>query len=156
MAWIHRLAPLLILALSACDVRPVDPTNLNLAQIEISPMADRKGQIARLALQAAFDPRNLNLPPLYRLEAQVTTGTRVPLEEASNLQTAIETLTLSAQLFDSQDSQIWSGSVRQSALYARHQLPSLALQTQEALWTTLSQKAALSMADDLAKVLADT
>ncbi len=154
MVRISGLVICLLLVLSACDVRPSGALPPALAEIEVAPMADRKGQIARLALQAALNPQGLDLPPRYRLEAQVSTATRVPLGEGSDLQTAVEILTLSARLLDATESQIWSGARSRTALYAKHQLPTLALDTQEALWADLAALAAQDMAQELSGVLA--
>ena len=77
--------------LTACDLRPAYDSAATeaLAQIEVPPMADRKGQIARLALQQALDPRHADLPKLYELQASVTTATRLVLGEGTALQLSL-------------------------------------------------------------------
>ncbi len=154
MVRISGLVLCLLFALSACDLRASGKLEPALAEVDVAPMADRKGQIARLALLVALDPQGLDLPPRYRLEARVSTETRVPLDEGSDLQTAVEILTLSARLFDASESQIWSGTARRTSLFAKHQLPTLALDTQEALWEDLAALAAQDIAQELSAALA--
>ncbi|MGB0785461.1 MAG: hypothetical protein ACPGRH_04800 [Alphaproteobacteria bacterium] len=146
-----------LLMFSACDLRPTyDPNVVGiLAQVSVSPMEDRKGQIARSALQRSLNPNLLNAEKRYELRARVSTSTRVPLDVNSEFQTAVETLTIHGRLLDLDGSELWAGSSSRSSLYAKPQLPTLALDTQEDLWKDLASLAASDITRQLSVFLVE-
>ena len=150
----------LFLVLSACGFQlGKDPrATAALAQIHLAPMAEREGQIMRLALVAAFQPAGSSSPLSsrslpYEFKGQVTTQVTPLLDQASDLKSALGTLSLTGTLSDRDGQVLWSGQRSRSDLFFQHTLPSLSQDAQEDLWKVLAQGIAQDMAAELGPIL---
>jgi LPS-assembly lipoprotein len=114
----------LMLGLSSC-IHPLygsNGVNAQLAQIEVSPIADRVGHYLAEELKFQTDGSGTPPPPRYRLEATVTEnvgGLLVNLRSLSS-DAAQVTLTVTYKLVEiGSDKQITSGAVSSAASYDR-------------------------------------
>ena len=150
-------AVILTSILAACALTPMNNPAMrtHLAQIDIPPLAEAEGQIIRLALQRVFDPAGANLPPLYTLGVTYDTRVSIPFDEASVVQSAQATLTLTFDLRSLDGQSLWSGTRTRQGLFARSALPSIALEEERALWSDLARLIAQDIGPTLGRVLAD-
>ena len=158
MFWFYQFEKvflsLMFCACSACGFQYAYDGEVakELSYVHVKPMAEREGQIVRLALQRAFNPQNLVLEPRYYFSGSVMSSVTQLMSQNSSKRSAKGTLTLQGFLTDKSGERIWSGSLSRSGLFAQHILPSLSADAQENLWQDLSALIAQDLAFELATV----
>lgn len=141
--------------LSACNVEPLysEAVKRELAQIHVLPIAEREGQVLKIALNEQLDPQRLDLPTAYRLQLQQSVSVRESFSGATGARRARGTMRVTGSLVDLSGREIWSGTVQRAGLFARSDLPSLSASAQDDLWVDLADLIARDLRETLAAAL---
>ena len=143
---------ILIFALVGCGFAPaIKPeSRAQLAQIHVAPIAEREGQVLKIALNNQLNPKGLKIGPVYTLNLSLQTSTSQSYAISSVVTRGLGTMTATGNLQDLTGKVVWSGSISHSALFAQHELPSLTAEAKANLWKDLANL----IAQDLRLVLA--
>ena len=143
--------------LCACTLTPLysQAIKQKLAQVHVLPIAEREGQVIKIALNEQLNPENLDLQAAYRLQLSTDLVVQQIFPNARAVRRARGTLRVTGTLVDLSGREIWAGSVQRSGLFAQSDLPSLSTAVQEDLWVDLASWVAQDVRAVLAHALAD-